>query len=357
MKRNMNWGLWMSLLVTVIVFTLKIPTYSKILLLGLFIAGMLYLKRSIFYYVKANRKITSENEQEWDQAWPLYRKAIKAGLQKSFVITSASMFLQRGDALEGKAILEQYLATSKGKDSNLDNIAKTMVSMAYWMDGDLQKAIRTVEEVYESGYRDKNLFINYTTYALENGDLQKAEALIDESGEMENTSPGIKDNRGWLHIVQGEWDLAEALFSSLIEKNPRFPEPYVHYAQVHIHYGEVQAAIDLLKRALKARFSNTSGMKQEQIQQLLSRLETPETRLRTAKEIDADPVNVASGRVPKPLQGSFTSQDAETLQGFAARPKKPRVKQAVEKSEERLPNTDLTEEDLEYIRKHNLEET
>ncbi|MDD3457224.1 MAG: pilus assembly protein PilF, partial [Sphaerochaeta sp.] len=61
MKRNMNWGLWMSLLVTVIVFTLKIPTYSKILLLGLFIAGMLYLKRSIFYYVKANRKITSEN--------------------------------------------------------------------------------------------------------------------------------------------------------------------------------------------------------------------------------------------------------------------------------------------------------
>ncbi|MFA6906788.1 MAG: pilus assembly protein PilF, partial [Sphaerochaeta sp.] len=168
MKRNMNWGLWMSLLVTVIVFTLKIPTYSKILLLGLFIAGMLYLKRSIFYYVKANRKITSENEQEWDQAWPLYRKAIKAGLQKSFVITSASMFLQRGDALEGKAILEQYLATSKGKDSNLDNIAKTMVSMAYWMDGDLQKAIRTVEEVYVSGYRDKNLFINYTTYALEN---------------------------------------------------------------------------------------------------------------------------------------------------------------------------------------------
>ncbi|MDD4450623.1 MAG: pilus assembly protein PilF, partial [Sphaerochaeta sp.] len=108
----------MSLLVTVIVFTLKIPTYSKILLLGLFIAGMLYLKRSIFYYVKANRKITSENEQEWDQAWPLYRKAIKAGLQKSFVITSASMFLQRGDALEGQAILEQYLATSKGQASN-----------------------------------------------------------------------------------------------------------------------------------------------------------------------------------------------------------------------------------------------
>ncbi|MGE4525986.1 MAG: pilus assembly protein PilF, partial [Sphaerochaeta sp.] len=153
MKRKTNWGLWMSVLVTVIVFTLSIPTYSKILLLALYILGIIYLKRSVFYYVKANRKITSENQQDWDQAWPLYRKAIKAGLQKSFVVTSASMFLQKGDATEGKAILEQYLQSSTGKDPNLDNIAKTMLSMAYWMDGDLQKAIQTVDQVYESGYR------------------------------------------------------------------------------------------------------------------------------------------------------------------------------------------------------------
>ncbi len=357
MKRNMNWGLWMSLLVTVVVFTLKIPTYSKLLLLSLYILGILYLKRSVFYYVKANRKITSEQEQEWDQAWPLYRKAIKAGLQKSFVITAASMFLQRGDAAEGKAILESYLATTSGKDSNLDNIARTMVSMAYWMDGDLQKAIHTVEQIYESGYRDKNLFINYTTYTLENGDTKKAKALIDESGEMENTSPGIKDNRGWLYILQDKWAQADALFSALVQKSPRFPEPYVHYAQVLIHYGEVQAAIDMLKQALKSRFSNTSGMKQEHIQRLVDMLEDPATRYKTAKEIDGDPLNVASGRLPAPLAGTYGPTSDPTLQGFAVRPIQTLDQKKAEQTEEdeRLPNTDLTDEDLRYLEKHNLD--
>lgn len=357
MKRTMNYGLWLSLLVTIIIFTLKIPTYSKMLLLAIFMLGLLYLRRSIYYYVKANRTITSENPQDWEKAWPLYRKAIKAGLQKSYVVTSASMFLQRGDAAEGKAILQQYLSSSKGKEPNLDNIAKTMISMAYWMEGDLGKALETVEQVYESGYRDKNLFINYTTYALESGKLAKAKALIDESGEMENTSPGIRDNRGWLYLLQGKWEQADALFAELVKKSPRFPEPYVHYAQVLIHYGEAKEAIDMLKTALQSRFSNTSGMKQEHIQSLLSLLEAGETRLKTAKEIDADPVNVASGRMPKPITGAFAVYEGDTLEGFAVRPIKATTPKVVEEQdEERLPNTDLTEEDLEYIRKHNLEE-
>ena len=357
MKHTKNFGLWMSLLVTVIIFTLKIPTYSKILLLAIFILGLLYLRRSIYYYVKANRAITSEDSQEWEKAWPFYRKAIKAGLQKSYVVTAASMFLQRGDASEGKAILQDYLGASDGKDANLDNIAKTMISMAYWMDGDLQKALETVRQVYESGYRDKNLFINYTTYALESGNLAKAEALIDEAGEMGKTSPGIRDNRGWLYLLQGKWEQADVLFAELVGKKPKFPEPYVHYAQVLIHYGEVKEAIDMLKNALQSRFSNTSGMKQEHIQRLLSLLEASETRFKTAKEIDADPVNVASGRMPKPMTGTFAVHEGETLEGFAVRPKKAAVSMVVEhEDEERLPNTDLTEEDLEYIRKHNLEE-
>lgn len=351
MKRNKNLLLWISLLVTVIIFTLQIPTSSKIILLGLFILGIIYIKRSVFSYIKANKKITSENPQDWDNAWPLYRKAIKAGLQKSFVVTAASMFLQRGDAAEGKAILENYLASSKGKDPNLDNIAKTMVSMAYWMEGDLPKALETVQEVYASGYRDKNLFINYTTYALENGDLAKAKALIEESGEMGKTSPGIADNLGWLYILYGKWEQADALFTELVQKKPRFPEPYVHYAQVLLHYGEVQEAIAMLKTALASRFSNTSGMKQAYIQQLLDSLQDEETCHKTAKEIDADPLNVASGRLPKPLQ------EADALPGFASRPIKVQAKKAAkEEEEERLPNTDLTEEDLEYIRKHNLQE-
>ncbi|NBK24890.1 MAG: tetratricopeptide repeat protein [Spirochaetia bacterium] len=356
MKRNKNLGLWLTLLIVVIIFTLPIPTYSKYLLVALLLGGLLYWKRALILYIRANRKITSTNSKDWELAWPLYRKAMRSGLLPTFRVTAASMFLQRGDAQEGKQIIEEYLSSTKGRDETLDKVAKTMVSMAYWMEGDLDKALQTVEEVYQSGYRDKNLFINYTTYALEQGDLAKAEELLEESGNLENTSPGIRDNRGWIHLIKGEWVEARELYRELVERKPRFPEPYVHYAQVKLHYGLVGEAMELLESALGARYSNTSGMKMETIEKMLSLLKDPDTRRKTAVEIDKDCASVASGKLPAPLSGEFEREEALTLEGFASLPKKQEKQARKLQESERLPNTELTEEDLEYLRKHGLEE-
>ncbi len=356
MKRNKNLGLWLTLLIVVIIFTLPIPTYSKYLLVALLLGGLLYWKRALILYIRANKKITSTNEKDWELAWPLYRKAMRSGLLPTFKVTAASMFLQRGDEQEGKQIIEEYLASTKGRDETLDKVAKTMVSMAYWMEGDLDKAIKTVDEVYQSGYRDKNLFINYTTYALEKGDLAKAEELMAESGNLETTSPGIRDNRGWIHLIKGEWQEAGELYRELVDRKPRFPEPYVHYAQVKIHFGLVGEAMDLLELALGARYSNTSGMKKETIEKMLSLLKDPETRRKTAVEIDKDCMSVASGKLPAPLAGQFEREEALVLEGFASLPKKQEKQVRKQQESDRLPNTELTEDDLEYLRTHGLEE-
>ena len=102
MKRNKNLGLWLTLLIVVIIFTLPIPTYSKYLLVALLLGGLLYWKRALILYIRANKKITSTNEKDWELAWPLYRKAMRSGLLPTFKVTAASMFLQRGDEQEGK---------------------------------------------------------------------------------------------------------------------------------------------------------------------------------------------------------------------------------------------------------------
>ena len=359
MKRNQNIFLWLFLLIIVLIFALPIPTYSKVLIVAVVLGAFIYFKRSVFYYVKANKKVTDPNEEVWKEAWPLYRKAIGSGLQKQFVITAASMFLQRGDAHEGKQIIQEYLSSEKHRNETLDNIAKTMISMAYWMEGDLQKAIDTVEEVYQGGYRDKNIFINYTTYALEAGDLKKAKELLDASADMEKTSPGIHDNRGWLYLLTGKWEKAAVLYEDLVNREPKFPEPYVHYAQVKIHYGLVGEAIALLEKALEARFANTSGMNKATITALKTALENPETRVKTAKEIDQDTKEVASGRLPKPINESFAKTDELILPDFAPPKELPKAVQKQEAvnpekdddEEERIPNTDLTEEDLAYSEK------
>ncbi len=145
------------------------------------------------------------------------------------------------------------------------------------------------------------------------------------------------------------------------KKGPRFPEPYVHHAQVKIHFGQVGDAIELLKKALDARYANTSGFSKEIIQGMIDGLENPETRRKSAMEIDRDTISVAVGKktcinrpsIPPP-------EDEYILDGFA-KPKKQKKaaakqqKKMLDETDERTPNTDLTEEDLEYIRKHNLE--
>ena len=353
MKKNKNLGLWLSLLIVLVILSLPIPNVAKFLLIALLLGAFLFWKRSILFYLQANRQVVKPDSSDWEKAWPLYQKAIKNGLPSGYVITAASMYLQRGDYTTGKEIIENYLQKQEtNKDMGLVNISKTMVSMAYWMDGDLDKAIQTVKEVYESGYRDKNLFINYGTYALEKGDLDTARKLIKEAKELEKTSPGIFDNRGWLMILEGKWEEADELYLELVGKSPRFPEPFVHYAQVKIHYGQVGEALVLLDRAVNARFSNTSGMKKELLMQLKERLENPDTRRAAALEIDGNPKVVASGKIPLQMQESFEKEEGDYLSGFAEEPIQ--QVQTIEE-EERLPNTELTEADLEYAKKHNLE--
>lgn len=345
MKRIKNLGLYLSILVTVVILILKIPATYKAVLLAVFIGGLLFIRRGAFFYMQANRKATSTNADDRQQAWPLYRKAIKAGVQKPFVITAASMFLQRGDREEGKRLLLDYLATSTGKDPGLDSVAKTMLSMAYWMEGDLERAIELVEEVHRSGRSDKNLYINYSTYLIAADRLTEAQALIDEAQESGRHSPGITDNQSWIYILTGRWEEAEELLIPLVARTPHFAEPYVHYAQVLIHFGEVGAAIEQLERAAGCSFTNTSAMDKEIIEELTQGLLDPARRIKSAKAIDRSAAAVAGGRLPTPIEGEFPPSEEPVLAGFATR--KTVVKPVVKA--EREPNLELTEEDLKII--------
>jgi Tfp pilus assembly protein PilF len=357
MKKNNNLGLWLSLLVIIGISVLPITIWQKALLILLFIGGLAFWKRALLFYVQANKNVISPDSSKWEKAWPLYQKAIRNGLASSFAVTAASMYLQRGDATVGKKIIEDYLAKpEKNKDQTLVHIAKTMVSMAYWMENDLDKAIATVQEVYEEGYRDKNLFINYGTYILEKGDLKTARILVKDAARFESASPGILDNRGWLTILEGNWEEAIPIYETLLGRGPKFPEPYVHAAQIRIHYGKVQEALDLLDKAIAARYSNTSGMKKEKLEELKNRLADPDTRMAAAKEIDANVVLVASGNLPPHTKESFAREEGFELPGFAKESKKVKpMAKLVSEEGERIPNTELTQADIEYAKKHNLE--
>ncbi len=356
MKKKPNLGLWLSLLVIMGIGVLPTTPIIKISILVLVVGGFLFWKRSILYYIQGSRHLSKDDQHGMEKAWSLYQKALRSGLIPAYRITVASMYIQHGEVNEGKAIIEEYLAAYKKKeDKSLTNIAKTMLSVVYWLQDDVKKALLLCKEVYASGYRDKNLFINYGAYALEYGDLKTARMLIKEGAQYEAESPGVQDNHGWLCLLEGKWDEADDLYTALVDKSPAFPEPFLHAAQVQIHYGKVGDAIELLEKALLVQYTNTTKIRKADIQALKERLEDPKTRRAGALEIDQNTALVASGKLPKALTETFEEEHELILSGFAKEKEKSKNKQAAKKipakEEDYAPNTDLTEADLEYARK------
>lgn len=353
-----------NILLVAIIVSLLLPVANsvKYLICGILLALWLLTKLPSFLFMKACRAITTDKGTE--KSWKQLEKAIKWGINDQYLLTGASVYIQRGDWKKGKEILNGFIskpASKKGlKDEKLIPVAKTMLSMTSWLEGDLDGAITIMKGVHDGGYRDKNMFINYESYVLEKGDMETAGKLLEESTSIESQSMGLRDNHGWYDILKGDWNSAEAIYTPLVEKNPAFPEPYVHMAQIMLHYGEVKEAIGMLEKGLGARFTQTSGIKAEFIKGLKEKLEDPKSRIKVAKSVDASIASVAHGVMPSLLEGDFPESDADTLAGFAERKKEETKidgetkKEAPVEDENRLPDTSLSSDDDEYLKRHDL---
>lgn len=313
--RKQNLGIWLAILIVILVCILPIPVWARVVIIVVLAAGFLYWRRSIIFFLIGNRKLVGNEKKgkkpQPEQAWPWYRKAWAANIPTNYAAIIASTFIQRDDAQFGKEILEAIVAKYPGTD--LANTSKVAMSMAYWRLGDLQGAIDILEEVRESGFSDKNLYINLGTYLLEKGEYKRAKKIIDESKKVGPESPGVTDNKGWYYIATGEWNNAKKLYEELTEdRKPKFPEAYVHAAQVQVHFGNYEGAIDLLERALSQKFVLTAGVSVDIIEDMLEGLRNPATRKRTAASIEASARIVAAGGAPLAVDDSAIAADPET---------------------------------------------
>lgn len=359
-------------LVLAMALTLFLPVSGlvKTLIIATLAVLLLLFKRSSLIYVRAARGIVN-NKGDQKKHWANLEKAAKMGLPEQPLMTAASIFIQKGDFHKGAEILDAYIAKAAGKHptgkakTQQDTwvaTAKTMRSMVYWLDGNLDAAIAQMKEVHDSGSKNQNVYVNYGTYVLEKGDLKTAKKLIEESKETEVHSNGLKDNHGWYDILTGNWKEAEEIYTSLQEKNPTFPEAFVHLAQIRIHQGRIQEALSLLEQAETCKFTQTSGMRLENVQKLHALLQDRNTRLQAAASIDADPLSVAAGKLPTMVAGNWQPSEAERITPFGDGPiteiKEEPKPQATEKpaddDPDRLPDTSLDDSDEAYLKSHGL---
>ena len=321
----------------------------------------LFIRRGyIFFY----RGAVAMNKGPVEKIWPNFEKALRAGVDVERQVMIGSAYVQRGDASKGVEVLEKVMANPKAGD--FAKTATVTCSMAYWRLGNMDKAIEVLEELMETGYRDDNLSVNLESYLLEKKDLKKAKKAMDKDRPEKTETNGLMDNRGWYYIQKGEWENAKALYDELIDdRNAKFPEAYLHGAQVSIHENNIPQAIDRLGWGVSKKFFGTCMFTKEYLDKLLLGLENPKTREAFAKAIEQNHVDISIGKDFPGLEMvcEFDENDADVIKPQEKPKYTPTAAQKADNSpenaaigadsdintdiddDEREPNTDLDDED------------
>lgn len=323
-----------------------LPQVAKVIGMAIVLVLIVFLNRGSIYYARANSFYQKNDEASIKKAFALYQKAFKAGISSKFEITVGSIAIQIGELDYAKKVLNDAIATATKKEQNNKAVAKTALSMAYWIEGDLDEAIRICEEVYNGGYKDCNIYINLLTYYLEKEDLANFRKLIKEYKSSTLKSPALTDLNAAYHILNGEWDKANTILRQMLEsKDYPFADPYVHMAQIKLHYGQYAEARTLIQKSIDTcTFTKTAILTQDLLVKLVDLLTEPEKNAGYIVAINKNPLSLINGKLPLPIKDAVLTFEVE-----------PDFEKQIEETktvEEGEPNTELTAEDEEWLRSH-----
>ncbi len=330
-----------------IITFLPINQIIKLVLMGLILAAIVFLGRGTWLFISANKHY---NKGELDKSLALYQKAVKAGISSKYEITAGSIAVQMGKTEWAKEVLQDAIKTAPKKEQNLIPSAQTALSMAYWLEGDLDKAIEIGEDVLESGYKDKNIYINLCTYYLEKEDLTNFKKLIKEYRSSNMKSPALTDLNAAAHMLNGEWIKAKNMLRQMMEKKDyQFPDPYVHMAQIHLFYGNFSQAIAELQKGISnCTFTCASIIKKETMEKLIELIKEPEKNAGYIMAINKNPLALINGNIPQPIENAVLSFEKEKIEEEMVA-----IDKGIEAEEDTGDiNTELTDEDEEWIRRH-----
>lgn len=316
-----------------------------IVFFGLAVLLLIFNSLGTIQYSKGSKFLQSNNP-DVKKALPYFEKAVKLGVDPQTEIVIATLLVQYGDPEKGKKILEDYTSS---KDKKINATAKISLSMYWWLKRDLEKALPLAEEVYDAGYRDRNLYINLLTYYLEMGRYKEFKKLMKECKELKLNTPALMDLEASYYMTQSDWQKAGSSLEKLFDlTTPGFIDPYLHRAMVSLHYGEWENAAKCL-REIKSnvQLTNTSIYNEAQIDTLIAYIEDKDTRWGLLESINNDPAIFVRREMPQVQRG-------REMPKMPAKPDFSTVlpDPEIDARDEGDIDTSLTADDEEWIKKH-----
>lgn len=257
------------LLIAIIVIV-PVSIYVKIGIVVLAVILFVFLRRGMISFMHGAKMLQLNGPDP--HVYEAFEKALKYGVSLDYKTSIGTIFIQTGRIDRGIEILREVCSDNIQKQEVKN--AMISLSMALSAEGKTDEAIELLENLIAFGYMDNNLRGNLITYYLIKGRVEDAQNLIDTADERFRDYPATQDSLGCCRIARGEWDEAREVLDDLVEREVDFPDAYIHAAQVYVHLGDIEKAVDLLNSAVELKFPCLGDFSRDYVLDLREGLKT-----------------------------------------------------------------------------------
>ena len=157
--------------------------------------------------------------------------------------------LQRGRAVQARALFEQSIARRPGHAANA--IAYNLLGVACWKLGQPEAARAAFEDSLRLEPQQPQASYNLGVWMAENGDFDRAARLLATAAAADRTDPRALAYLGQIQIRRQQWPEARRALYAGLSQHPQSADLHAALAQVAWGTGDTNAALESLMTALE----------------------------------------------------------------------------------------------------------
>ena len=254
--------LTLILFATAFLISMSVSRLIGIIVFLVVILYLIYRNLSIIFSLIANRKYAIGNI---DESFKWYEKASNSkSCSQNTKMMYAYLLLRQGLIVKSEKILKDVLNQKITQKDRINGILN--LSLVSWKKGNLDEAIKLLQELYNENIRTTLIYQNLGYYLILKGDYSEALKFNLEAYEYSNDDASLLDNLAMNYYFAGDYSNALEIYDKLMIMNTNFVTVYYYYAKTLIQLERYGQALESLKQALNCQFSFLSYIKKEDIE-------------------------------------------------------------------------------------------
>lgn len=189
------------------------------------------------------------------------------GMNFDAALNCGYFFLKNGFLTEARVIFNRLQMEGKLNPLQKKRL-KSVRALVVWKDGQLDDAVEMLEELMEDGYKTSAVYETIGLFYIIGKDAEKALKLCTEAYEYDSDDDVLLDNLAEAYALCGEKTKAKELYEKLLERSPRFPEPYFNYGVMLMEEGRHSEGVEYIGKALEQNFSFLSVLSRERVEDI-----------------------------------------------------------------------------------------